>query len=489
MNVGPLSTLAPTLVATGAAVVALMVQVFSAPGRGWGRSATVALLGLAAVALSVGLQTRGASFGGAIVADQLAAYASLLLALLAAASTAAAHDFLAAGTDTAEEYFALVLFALVGMLVMVSATELVVMFLGLETMSIAVYVLAGVWRRDQGASEAAVKYFLLGAFASAVMVYGIALVYGATGSTDLAGVADAYVTGTATGPALMLGLALVLVGFGFKIAAVPFHLWTPDVYEGAPTSVTMFMATAVKTAAFVALLRVFLTVLVPFWSQLGPALWLAAALTMTAGNLAALKQTGFKRMLAYSAIAHTGYLLMGLAAAAATSSLAGASALLFYLVVYVTMNTAAFAVLMLGAAAAGRDDSLEGLAGLAARRPALALAMTLAMLSLTGIPPLAGFMGKFYLFAAALEAGLIGLVLVAVVNTLVSAAYYLGVVRVMYFGEGVSEPAAAATNRPARPLLALTAAAATVATVALGLLPAPLMRAAEAVLATFVPGP
>lgn len=484
MNVGALAPVVPVLVATVSAVVALLVQVFSGSGART-RPATVALLGLAAVAATAASQGPAAAFGGVLLADPLAVYGTLLLAVLAAASTAAARDLVVSEADTAEEYFALLLFALVGMLIMVSATELIVLFLGFETMSIAVYVLAGVWRGDRGGNEAAVKYFLLGAFASAVMVYGIALVYSAAGSTELGAVAGAL---SATGPAaLVLGVALVLVGFAFKIAAVPFHLWTPDVYQGAPTPVTLFMATAVKAAAFIALLRVFVVALAPLWSELGTVLWALAAITMTVGNIAALRQSSMKRMLAYSAIAHTGYLLMGLAAVAASQSLAGASALFFYLMAYAAMNTAAFTVLISVCSGRAGGDSLAGLSGLARRRPGLAMVMTLAMLSLTGFPPLAGFMGKFYLFAAVLEAGLTGLVVVAVINTVISAAYYLGVVRAMYFEEA---PASLAGEGPARrPLLAITTWAAALATVVLGLFPAPLLSLAEAVVASIGQGP
>jgi NADH-quinone oxidoreductase subunit N len=280
---------------------------------------------------------------------------------------------------------------------------------------------------------------------------------------------------------LMLGVALILVGLGFKVAAVPFHFWAPDVYTGAPTSVTAFMATAVKAGAFAMALRTIAVALEPLGEELGNLMWLAAAATMTVGNLAALRQTGLKRMLAYSSVAHSGYLLIGFCAAGH----GGIAAVLFYLAVYGAMNLAAFGVLMAVGDEGDGGDDISRLAGMGHRRPMMAAAMTVAMLSLTGFPPLGGFMGKLFLFSAALEAGLVGLVLVAVANTVLSAVYYLAVVRTMYF----VEPAQATAAVRHQPYLAVAVAISVAVVLALGLAPAALMDGAREALALTVLGP
>jgi NADH-quinone oxidoreductase subunit N len=288
----------------------------------------------------------------------------------------------------------------------------------------------------------ALKYFLLGAFASGFMLYGIALLYGAAGSTSYAVLAEAA-RRNASEPLLLGGAAMLLVGLGFKVAAVPFHLWTPDVYEGAPTSVTAFMATVVKAAAFAALVRVVVVALAPVAEQLQWILWAGAAMTMTVGNVVALQQSSLKRMLAYSSIAHTGYLLVGVTAGGAD----GGAAVLYYLTVYAAMNLGAFGVMMMLARRGDGAERIADLAGLAQQNPMLAVAMTVCMLSLTGIPPFGGFFGKLYLFTAALERGYVALVVIAVLNSVLSAAYYLGVVRAMYFESAASMRARAVTWR------------------------------------------
>jgi NADH-quinone oxidoreductase subunit N len=374
-----------------------------------------------------------------------------------------AMDYLQVAGIRGGEYYPLLLFAVVGVITMVAATDLIVMFLGLETMSMAVYVLAGIRKGDPRSNEAGLKYFLLGAFASAIMLYGIALVYVAAGSTQLGQIATASQGADPARPLLLLGAAMLLVGFGFKVAAVPFHLWTPDVYEGAPTSVTVFMATVVKLGAFAALVRSVMMAMQPLAAEFSLALWIGAAATMTVGNFVALRQTNIKRMLAYSSIAHSGYLLVG-----ATAGTAGAgSAMLFYLVVYGAMNLGAFGVVMLLARDGERGDGIGDLAGLGQTQPIAAVAMTVCMLSLTGIPPFGGFLAKLYLFTEALEAGQVTLVVVAALNSVVSAFYYLGVVRTMYFDRPRGEAAPLAT----RPYLWTATGLAVVATVWLGVFP------------------
>jgi NADH-quinone oxidoreductase subunit N len=327
------------------------------------------------------------------------------------------------------EFYVLVLFATVGMLLMGGAADLIVVFLGLELMSISVYVLAAVKRRSATSAEAGLKYFLLGAFASGFLLYGIALIYGATGTTNLAAIAFQVTgSGVAGRPMLAIGVGLLLVGFGFKVSAVPFHMWAPDVYDGAPTPVTAYMAAAVKAAGFAALVRVAFTAFgdVPdIWQG---TLWWLATLTMSVGNLVALAQRRVKRMLAYSSIAHAGYLLV----AVTTGSTAGGSAFVFYALAYTLMTVGAFAVL----AAVGRDGesdvTIDDFNGLAGRRPWVALAMAVFMLSLLGFPGTAGFIGKWLILSAAVGADQGLLAVLLVVASVVSAGYYLPVIMAMY---------------------------------------------------------
>jgi len=344
------------------------------------------------------------------------------------------------------EYYALLLSATLGMILMAASSDLITIFLGLELMSLALYVMVGSRRDQLESNEAALKYFLLGAFASGFLLYGIALIYGATGSTNLRGI-TAFMSDSPLGrsPLFITGALLLLVGFGFKVAAVPFHMWTPDAYEGAPTSVTAFMSAGAKAAGFAALLRVAGTALTVAEIDWRPILTGLAILTMTVGNVSALLQTNVKRMLAYSSIAHAGYVLVALAAGGTQ----GASAALFYLAVYSFMNLGAFGILAL--LGRGQDERvlISDLAGLGFRQPLLGLAMTVFMISLGGIPPTAGFMGKIYVFGAALDAGLVPLVIVGVLNSVVSVFYYLRITVAMYMQEPQGEPVAVSWSVPA----------------------------------------
>jgi NADH-quinone oxidoreductase subunit N len=326
----------------------------------------------------------------------------------------------------APEYFVLLLFATLGAMVMAAGADLMVVFLGLELMSVAVYVLAGLDRRRARSAEAALKYFLLGAFASGFLLYGIALVYGATATTNFT-LIGAQVSIGGTSPMLLIGLALLIVGFGFKVAAVPFHMWAPDVYDGAPTPVTAFMATAVKAAAFAALFRLLITgfAAVPAWHDI---LWWLAVVTMIGGNLFALGQRSLKRMLAYSSVAHAGYLLVAVTAGGTD----GSSAFLVYAIAYTMMSLGAFAVLAAKGRAGESDVSIDDLAGLASKRPWLAFAMAVCMLSLLGFPGTAGFIGKWYILIAATNAGQNVLAAILVLTSVVSAGYYLPVIMAMY---------------------------------------------------------
>jgi NADH-quinone oxidoreductase subunit N len=358
------------------------------------------------------------------------------------------------------EYYALLLLSTAGMMLLVAAADLLVLFLGLELMSIPIYVLAGFDRRKLRSNESALKYFLVGSFASAVLLYGMALVYGVCGAIDYAGIRAAFPPGNPIG---LIGMGLIVVGFAFKVSSVPFHQWTPDVYEGAPTSVTAFMAITVKVAAFAALLRVALTAFGSVIGELSTLFWALALASVVVGNVMAVIQTNLKRLLAYSSIAHAGYVLIGMAAATPE----GYTAVLFYLVAYVFMNLGAFAVLV-ALANRGRDcEELQDLAGLARTRPGLAAMLTIFMLSLAGIPGTVGFVGKFLVFKAAVGSGLIGLTLVGVMGSLVSVYYYLRLPVVMY----MSEPGEASLRQESSTGELLVLAVCVVLVLLLGLFP------------------
>jgi NADH-quinone oxidoreductase subunit N len=368
------------------------------------------------------------------------------------------------------EFYPLLLFSLSGMMLMGHSMNLLIVFVAVELLSIPLYVLCGFARPRVESEESAMKYFLMGAFASGFLVYGIALVYGATGTTSLAELATLFGSAAARTydvTLFMAGAALVLVGLGFKVAAAPFHMWTPDVYEGAPTTVTAFMSTATKAAGFAAVLRVFMFGFEPLLPHWQPVIAIIAALTMIVGNVTALVQTNVKRMLAYSSIAHAGYVLVGVAAGGA----AGATGVLFYLAAYACTTLAAFAVMLAVGSGREEDQSLEAYAGLGRRKPLLGIVMALAMFSLVGIPPTAGFVGKYLLFGAAIASGLTWLAVLGVLTSVVSAYFYLRVVATMF----MREPAGEGEVIPASAPRSIGAAISAVAVVILGVLPAPLL--------------
>jgi NADH-quinone oxidoreductase subunit N len=372
------------------------------------------------------------------------------------------------GIDAPESHV-LVLFATSGMMILAAARDLMIIFLGIEIMSIAVYVLAGLNRRSARSAEAAIKYFLLGAFSTAFLLYGIALVYGATGATNLVAIANVVSTHhLSDSPMLLAGIALLLVGFAFKVAAAPFHMWTPDVYEGAPTPITGYMAAAVKAAAFAAFLRVWIEAFSGSYVRWHTAVWWIAAITMVVGNVIALAQQNLKRLLAYSSIAHSGFVLVALVAGTS----AGSSAFIFYLFAYTLATMGAFAVIVaLGQPGEG-DLTIDSYSGLWNERPWMAAAMTVFMLALLGFPIVGGigFLAKWYVLQAALQAPApqARLAVLLVVTTAISAGYYLQVVRVMYMKP---RPANAATPLPAGGLTRAVIAAAAILIVALGLFP------------------
>jgi len=393
----------------------------------------LALVGILLAAIANGWlysvsQTGG---GGMIVVDRFRLFANWIFLLSGAMSILISLAYVTRQRLQSAELYALMLFAVVGMMVMGGTHNLIIIFLGLEIMSISVYALAAMNRRDRRSAEAGLKYFLLGAFSTGFFVYGIALAYGATGSTDIGMMATAVVEGSAARPLLLVGIALLAIGFGFKVAAVPFHMWTPDVYEGAPAPITAFMATGVKAAAFLAFLRVFMVAFDAVYESWYPILWWLAAITMVVANLIALVQPNVKRMLAYSSIAHGGYLMVAVVAANEVAS----AAMLFYLLVYTLMNVGAFAI-VISVAHQGEDRlQVEDYAGFGWQQPMLGVFFTVFLLSLAGFPGTGGFMGKIFLLQGALDSELWTLAVVLVMATLVSYWYYLRVAWFMWMKE------------------------------------------------------
>ena len=403
--------------------------------------------------------------------DAFSTFFTFLVLAIAAVGTLFAWDYLKRTNLNQGEYYALLLLSTLGMIFMAAANDLIMIFLGLELMSIALYILAGFRKNRFESNEAALKYFLLGAFASGFLLYGIALVYGATGSTNLSDIGG-YLLGSpvAQAPLLMAGGLLVFIGLGFKVSLVPFHMWTPDAYEGAPTAATAFMSAGAKAAGFAGLLRVLMIALPSVGSHWTEVMTGLAMLTMTVGNVIAILQSNLKRMLAYSSIAHAGYVMLGVIA----GGTAGASAVLFYLAVYSLMNLGAFGIVTMMGKGADERVRVQDLAGAGFRHPWLGVAMTIFMLGLAGIPPTAGFVGKLYLFSAALSQGHTALVIVAVLNSVAAVYYYLRPVVVMYMTTPEGEPLEVSSALPG--VLAIVVLV--VATIWLGTAAAPLTNAA-----------
>ena len=408
-------------------------------------------------------QSPGLAFSGTIRVDSFSAFFNFLVIAIAAVVILSSFEYMAVQKIRAGEYYALILFGTVGMSLMSSAVELVMIFIALEISSISTYILAGFRRNEASSSESSLKYFLLGSFATAFFLYGVALMFGATGSTNIEVIGQKL----ETSPAEMLvyaAMALMFVGLGFKVAAAPFHIWTPDVYEGAPAPVVGFMSTAPKAAAFAVLLRVVFSINAPgrYWF-----LWVAAALSMTLGNIGALVQSNVKRLLAYSSIAHAGYLLVAFAMTTRENSLTGISAAMFYTAAYAAMNVGAFAVVSHFGNAGERYVTLEDYEGLGRSSPILAATLTIFLLSLIGIPMTGGFFAKFYVFSAALRANLIWLTMIGVINSAIGSYYYLRIIVMMYMRESRKQV-------PVTPIpigLGVALAVSILATFYLGLLP------------------
>ena len=422
----------PEIILTFGALVLLVVDVMLPKRDGDGVIFGVAIATLLATAAAVlsfaGVNTTASA--GLLAIDGFATFFKLIFILSAGMTVLMSWSYLRVEGVRAGEYCFLILCATLGMMFMASGVDLITLFIGLETMAIAFYILAGFLKPSQRSNEAAVKYFLLGAFSLGLLLYGMSLLYGATGTTSLDGIATALAEGERS---LILSLALILIGagMGFKIAAVPFHMWAPDVYEGAPTPVTAFLSVGSKAASFAMLLRIFfvgLPFLVSDWQTL---FWVLAALTMTVGNIAAITQTNTKRMLAYSSIAHAGYVLVGVV----SGTERGIAATLVYLWVYLFMQLGAFAIISMLRRQDVVGDELKDLSGLYSRKPFAAIAMLIFMLSLGGIPPTAGFMGKVWVFGAAIDQGFVWLAVIGVVNSAISLYYYYRVIVFMWLKE------------------------------------------------------
>ena len=457
--------LLPEIVLT---VFGMIVMVVDAAAEGQGKErliektlGTIALIGsLAALAATfVQAQYPGFAFWNMVQVDSFSVFFHLLITAVTTVVILTSYEYMAVQQIRAGEYYALILFGAVGMSLMSSAVELVLIFIALEISSISTYVLAGFRRHEATSSESSVKYFLLGSFATAFFLYGVALMFGATGSTNISTIEDVLRSGQI--PLLAYaGVALMFVGLGFKVAAAPFHVWTPDVYEGAPSPVVGFMSTAPKAAVFAVLLRIMFEANAP--GRIG-LIWVVAALSMTIGNLGALVQDNIKRLLAYSSIAHAGYLLVAFAALPNN----GIPAAMFYTASYAAMNVGAFAVISHFGGAGERYVTLEDYSGLGRRSPLLAATLTIFLLSLIGIPITGGFFAKFYVFSAALQANLVGLVIIGVLNSAVGAYYYLRIIVVMYMREPQREAPVARIPLGLGCALAISLAA----TIYLGVLP------------------
>jgi NADH-quinone oxidoreductase subunit N len=462
----------PEIILTLTGVLLMVLAGIS--GESWSKVyGNLSLLGLAgALAAAVAASADpGPAFSGMLLADGFAAFFRSLVIVVGILTVLASYRFLAReGAETAE-YHALILFSVAGQCVMVTANELIMIFIGLEISSIASYILAGYLRDDKRNNESSLKYFLLGSFATAFLLYGIAWIYGLTGSTNLTTIQSVLNSRDMAPSPVLVGFAaaLIFVGLAFKVSGAPFQIWAPDVYQGAPTPISAFLSAGPKAAAFAIFLRIFMTALAPIGSGWEPLVWLSALLSMTIGNFAALTQSNIKRLLGYSSIAHAGYVLVALAARSET----GTAAAMFYLAAYALMNIGAFAVVTHLSGKGERFVSVDDFAGLATRQPFTAALLTIFLLSLIGVPLTGGFFGKFYIFKAALQSNLVWLAVLGLLNSAVAAYYYLRILVVMY----MREPSEAATAaEPLSPGLTFALVLPAIGTFFLGIFPSALLQ-------------
>jgi NADH-quinone oxidoreductase subunit N len=444
----------PELILTVGAIVLMMVAAFTGRrGAALISWSAVALLIAATFALVGAPSNAGPLFGGLIAADAFGAFGKVIIFISSAVAIIAAHGWFERGTEHASEYSVLILFSAIGGAVMVSATNLITLYVGLELLSLSSYVLAAYRRSDERSAEAGLKYFVLGALASGILLYGISLLYGFTGTMSFTGIAATFAREGTHSIGLLFGLVFLLAGIAFKISAVPFHMWTPDVYEGAPTPVTAFFASAPKVAGVLLATRVCLDALGPATNAWRQIVIVSALASILLGAVAAYGQTNIKRLLAYSSINNVGFALIGLAAGGAK----GASSVLFYMAVYVVMTLGAFLCVLLMRGKDGEPlESLDSLSGLSQARPGLAAAFAIFMFSLAGVPPLFGFWPKLLVFNAAVDQGLVALAVAGILGTVVGAYYYLRIVKIMYFEDNASP--LVRTRAPVEGILILVAA-------------------------------
>ncbi len=432
VNIGPL------VVITATALLVIIVEAIRRGSLGIVSVLTQAGIVLAGVLTVANFGRSGPAFGGLIHHGAYGSFFSLLILSAGFLTVLLSRSYITRQGVARVEYYVLLLFAMLGMMLMASGRDLVILFLGVELMSICLYVLAGFSRTRPESTESALKYFLLGAFVTGFLLYGIALVYGIAGTTNLSAIAAAVPT-LASNPVFLIGAAMIVIGLSFKVAAAPFHMWAPDVYEGAPTTVTAFMATGAKAAAFGAMVAVVGESFAFSKGSVNQVLAAIAAASMIIGNVTAVAQSSVKRMLAYSSVAHAGYILAGVAAGNAV----GKTGVLFYLAAYLVMNIGAFGVVSMMEGHDPHRTTFDSYAGLSKKRPYLAAIMALFMFSLSGLPPMAGFFGKYYVFLAAVEADMTWLAIIGVLTSLISAYYYLRLVVVMYFRDGEGDLEAA----------------------------------------------
>jgi len=458
----------PELTMTAVALIVLLVDLLVR------RKEVLALLSIAGVAVVAYTLagTSGTTFGGMFVSDGYSTFFKLIFFVNVVLSVLISIKYIVIEKVNHGEYYALILFSTIGMMIMASAADLIVLYLGLELMALSTYVLAGFIRHSVRSNEAALKYFLLGAFSSAFLLYGISMIYGLTGTTNIPAIA-LYISekGLAGNPALLLSVILFTVAFGFKIAAAPFHMWAPDVYEGAPTSITAFMSVGPKAAGFAVLGRVFMVAFASVKVDWAAILIPISILTMGVGNIVALSQTNIKRMLAYSSIAHAGYALLGII----TGNNQGLASMMNYLMIYAFMNIGAFAVIIMLRSEGFMGEDITDYEGLAKTHPLAAALMLIFMFSLTGIPPTAGFIGKLYIFMSAINAGYTWLVVIAVIFSAISAYFYLRIVMYMY----MREPREVVTLSTS-PTTGLALTVSTAAVLLIGVFPSTLIEFARA---------
>jgi len=470
-DIGMTAILPESILVSAACLLFILVPFVPKEKRAWLGYFSIGALVLTALSLISLWGEHLSAFSGMIVLDSYALFFKMVFLIIALLVILISIRYLQIERVHLGEYYGLVLFATVGMMLLASATDLLSFYLSLELMSMSFYVLAAFMRKDPKSVEAGIKYFLIGTFTSGLILYGIAFLYGASGTTNLKGIQSLLSPQSLhASPLLLLGLVLLIAGLGFKISAVPFHMWAPDVYEGAPTTISAFLSTGSKAATFAAMLRILISGLSFGYGAWWQILWPIAVLTMTVGNIAALVQTNVKRLLAYSSIAHAGYILIGIIAA----SKIGMASVLVHLVAYVFMTFGAFTMVVLLCKTNSRGDQVGDFKGLARNHPAVAAAFVLFALSLVGIPPTAGFVGKLFLFSAAIQGGFYWLVIIAVLNSAISLYYYFKIIRAMYMEEPQGKTSPLSFSRPLIVALGIVS----FATLFIGLFPEPLIRAA-----------